>query len=102
MQLLEWGVEFRTYSPDRGRFAIMHAKSWAVDGSIALLGSANFTNNGMENSEEVLAVIRNDGYITDYLAWFERLWNIATVVTRGAPERFLEGRASRNAAGTMR
>ena len=100
--MMEWGVQFRTYRPDRGRFAIMHAKTWAVDGSVALLGSANFTNNGMENSEEVLAVIRNDGYISDYLAWFERLWNVATVVTKGAPEKFLEARAARNAAGTMR
>ena len=25
--LLEWGVEFRSYKPDRGVYAVMHAKS---------------------------------------------------------------------------
>ena len=84
-RLLEWGVEFKTFSPDRGQYAIMHAKTWVIDGSVAVTGSPNFTNNGMEKSEELLTVIRHDGFIADYLVWFERLWQVAEVVTRGSP-----------------
>ena len=97
-QMLHCGVEFRTYKPDRGKSAIMHAKTWAVDGSVAITGSANFTNNGMLNSEEAIVVIRHPGYITSYLEWFEQLWGQGDPVTRGAPEEFLAARAARYAA----
>ena len=97
-QMLQCGVEFRTYKPDRGKYAIMHAKTWAVDGSVAITGSVNFTNNGMQNSEETMAVIRDPGYITEYLQWFEQLWSQGVPVVRGAPEEFLAARAARNAA----
>ena len=83
--LLEWGVEFRSYKPDRGSYAVMHAKSWVVDGATVITGSPNFTVNGMENSEELLTIIRNDDYISEYLAWFERIWRIADTVERGIP-----------------
>ena len=63
----------------------MHAKSWVIDGTTVITGSPNFTNNGMENSEEVLTIIRNEDYITNYLEWFERLWRVAEVVDRGIP-----------------
>ena len=62
----------------------MHAKSWVVDGATALVGSPNFTVNGMENSEEILTIIRSEEYISDYLEWSERLWGIAVVVDRGS------------------
>ena len=97
-QMLLCGVEFRTYKPDRGKFAIMHAKTWAIDGSVAVTGSANFTNNGMLYSEEAIVVIRDPGYITNYLEWFERLWDQGVPVTRGAPEQYLAARAARYAA----
>ena len=63
----------------------MHAKSWVVDGATVITGSPNFTVNGMENSEELLTIIRNDDYISEYLAWFERIWRIADTVERGIP-----------------
>ena len=50
-----------------------------------ITGSPNFTNNGMENSEEALTIIRNEEYVTTYLEWFERLWRVAEVVDRGIP-----------------
>ena len=78
--MLSWGAEFRMWKPDRGRFAIMHAKSWVVDGSTALVGSVNFTNNGVDRSEELLAVIRDDACISKYMEWFEGLWAVATEV----------------------
>ena len=82
-RLLEWGVEFRSLNPGRGGYSVMHAKSWVVDGTTALIGSPNFTANGMENSEEILTIIRNEDCISSYLDWFERLWGIAVVVDRG-------------------
>ena len=83
--LLEWGVEFRSFNPGRGGYSVMHAKSWVVDGATAIVGSPNFTVNGMENSEEVLTIVRSEDYISDCLEWFERLWGIAGVVDRGIP-----------------
>ena len=97
-QMLHCGAEFRTYKPDRGKFAIMHAKTCAVDGSVAITGSVNFTNNGMLYSEETMAVIRDQGYIAGYLPWFEQLWSQGAPVMRGAPEEFLAARAAGDAA----
>ena len=73
-ELLAWGVEVRTYAPDRGDFAALHAKTWLVDGLTLIAGSANFTTNGMERSEELVTVIRDEDAATIYLEWFERLW----------------------------
>ena len=82
--LLQWGVEFRAFNPDRSRYAIMHAKTWLIDGTTVLTGSPNFTNNGLDNSEETHTVIRRqDEYVTKYLEWFERLWAVSTIVTQG-------------------
>ena len=61
----------------------MHVKSWVIDGATALTGSPNFSNNGIEKSEELLTIIRNEEFITGYLEWFERLWSIAEVVNVG-------------------
>ena len=83
--MLEWGVEFRSFKPDRGAYAVMHAKTWVVDGTTALVGSPNFTVNGMEKSEEVLTIIRCDGYISQYMEWFEQLWRVAEEVNTGTP-----------------
>ena len=75
----------------------MHAKTWVIDGTTTLTGSANFTNNGMEYSEEVLTIIRHDEYITSYLEWFERIWRVAAVVERGAVARGVPAMDSRGA-----
>ena len=76
--LQEWGVQFRLYSPQgRGRYAVMHAKSWCIDGSILVGGSPNFTSNGLEQSEELMFIIESDAredIMTSYLEWFENLW----------------------------
>ena len=78
-------MEFRSFKPDRGAYAVMHAKTWVVDGTTALVGSPNFTVNGMEKSEEVLTIIRCDGYISQYMEWFEQLWGVAEEVNTGTP-----------------
>ena len=82
----QWGVTFRRYSPPRGQYAVMHAKSWLTDGSRLLTGSPNFTRNAAEHSEEILVVLRGSGAqecITKYLEWFEGLWAQAQEVHSG-------------------
>ena len=59
LDLMEWGVEFRAFAPDRGDFSALHAKAWLVDGSTQLCGSPNFTRDGMECSEELLLIIKS-------------------------------------------
>ena len=95
LHLMQWGVEFRKWKPDRGKFAIMHAKSWMIDGSIALIGSVNFTDNGVNHSEELLTVVRDDDFITPYMEWFERIWAIASVVEREALEAGIDAQNAR-------
>ena len=73
----------------------MHAKSWAIDGNTVLTGSANFTNNGIENSEELLTVVRNDEYAAKYMDWFERLWMVASEVTTEGVQAAIASSAQR-------
>ena len=83
--LLAQGVEFRAVNVrERGRYAILYAKSWGVDGMVYVGGSANFTENSGK-SEEHLVVLKDEEVMTDYLTWFEDLWASprATVVDRG-------------------
>ena len=85
-EMIQWGVTFRRYSPPRGQYAVMHAKSWLIDGSTLLTGSANFTHNAAGSSEEILTVLRGPGMqecITKYLEWFEGLWALAQEVHSG-------------------
>ena len=82
-ELLEWGVEFKTYRPPRGDFSCMHVKSWLCDGEVYLGGSVNFTTNGVRKNEEHLLVAKDENLVATYLEWFEQLWLVATVVTAG-------------------
>ena len=50
---------------------------WCIDGSILVSGSPNFTQNGLEHSEELMFVVESDAreeIMTTYLEWFENLW----------------------------
>jgi phosphatidylserine/phosphatidylglycerophosphate/cardiolipin synthase-like enzyme len=72
-ELLEWGVEFKTYQPPAGDKSCMHVKSWVCDGEVFIGGSVNFTRNGVENNVEHLIITKDEESITTYLEWFERL-----------------------------
>ena len=82
-ELLEWGVEFRSFSPGRGTYSVLHAKTWALDGRVYLGGSANFTSNGLEKSEEQLVIVKDENFLASYMDWFEGLWAQGKVVTAG-------------------
>ena len=74
-QLLGAGVEFKELSlKSRGEYAILHAKTWAIDGSTYIGGSANFTRNACR-SEENLVIIRDEKFLNDYHVWFCQLWD---------------------------
>ena len=74
--LMGEGVQFKALDikERRGRFSIMHAKTFLIDGEIYIGGSANFTNNAC-HSEEQLIVLKNAGLAEEYLNWFEGVWN---------------------------
>ena len=83
--MLRAGVAFKTLDiSERGRYAILHAKSFVFDGQVYMGGSANFTNNACV-SEENLLILKDQQIISDHLAWFEALWHgpYAADVTSG-------------------
>ena len=83
-EMIQWGAEFRRFSPQRGPYSVMHAKSWLIDGSALITGSPNFTHHGVESSEELMTVIRGaEDCIVKYLEWFEHLWMLAQLVPAG-------------------
>ena len=73
-RLQAWGVEFKMFKPPGAGFACLHAKTWLCDGLVYVGGSANFTNNSLNNSQENIVIIKEDEFVTSYLAWFEGLW----------------------------
>ena len=81
-ELLAWGV-VRSFSPGRGTYSVLHAKTWALDGRVYLGGSANFTSNGLEKSEEQLVIVKDENFLASYMDWFEGLWAQGKVVTAG-------------------
>jgi phosphatidylserine/phosphatidylglycerophosphate/cardiolipin synthase-like enzyme len=80
-ELLEWGVEFKTYQPPAGDKSCMHVKSWVCDGEAFIGGSVNFTRNGVEKNVEHLIITKDEKSITLYLERLERIWLEATVIT---------------------
>ena len=79
-RLQAWGVEFKMFKPPGAGFASLHAKTWLCDGLVYIGGSANFTNNSLNNSQEHVVIIKDNEFTTKYLAWFEGLWAIAEEV----------------------
>ena len=75
--LKDSGIEFKALDLSmRSRYAILHAKTFAIDGQVYIGGSANFTNNSC-NSEENLVVVRDEKVVFDYMNWFDALWTSA-------------------------
>lgn len=63
----------------------MHAKCVVVDGNVALVGSANFSNRGRDRNLEVGALIRDHHFVQSLLAaWDEVEDQLAPVPDEGA------------------
>ncbi|HXD85538.1 MAG TPA: phospholipase D-like domain-containing protein [Urbifossiella sp.] len=58
----------------------LHAKV-ALGSSMALLGSANFTNEGIRRRTEVAIRIENEPQVDELAKWFECLWDRAYQLT---------------------
>lgn len=71
-----------------------HAKFYIL-GQIALLGSANLTAAGMKSNRELSISIGSEDEIFDEIpAFFDELWNSASVLTADALDRFKTWRKS--------
>jgi phosphatidylserine/phosphatidylglycerophosphate/cardiolipin synthase-like enzyme len=56
--------------------ALMHHKVWVIDGKTVITGSYNPTRNGDENNNENAVIIRDSEIASDYLAEFNRLFEL--------------------------
>ena len=57
--------------------ALMHLKSYAIDGQLLRTGSANFSASGERQQDNDLIVIRDAGAAAKFDAHFERMWDVA-------------------------
>ena len=60
-----------------GNSRLMHHKVFIIDGKIVITGSYNFSNNAEHNNNENTLIIHNQDIAAEYLAEFERIYNIS-------------------------
>lgn len=75
---------YRPSTERRGTFAphSMHAKCIVVDGGLALVGSANFSNRGRDRNLEVGALIRDHHFVQSLLAAWDDIADELVAVPR--------------------
>jgi cardiolipin synthase len=66
-QLLERGIEIHEYQP-----TMMHAKAMIVDGTISIIGSANFDNRSLELNDELNIVVASSALGSELTRDFDR------------------------------
>ena len=72
----------------------MHSKSLIIDASSALIGSANFTENGLVHSEEQICRIDTPAQVGAMVAHWEKAWSEAKPVTPAEMDAVIERRAT--------
>ena len=72
----------------------MHSKGLILDGSTALVGSANFTENGLIHSEEQICRIDTPAQVDAMAAHWERAWRESKPVTIAEMDAVAERRAT--------
>ncbi|MFD1564089.1 phosphatidylserine/phosphatidylglycerophosphate/cardiolipin synthase family protein [Haloarchaeobius amylolyticus] len=60
---------------DTDRFEKIHAKGIVIDREVAIVGSANWNANSLENNREVLVVLHGEEIATYYADVFEADWS---------------------------
>jgi phosphatidylserine/phosphatidylglycerophosphate/cardiolipin synthase-like enzyme len=55
--------------------ALMHLKSYCVDGRVLRTGSANFSGSGEKNQDNDLLILRDPVFAAAFEANFERQWS---------------------------
>ena len=66
-------VQVRRYGEGGGGPGFFHAKAFIVRGA-AIVGSSNFTASGLTGNTELNAVHRELPIVSDFSAWYERMW----------------------------
>ena len=80
--LIEHGVEVRVRHPKPARlFSAQHEKSVLIDDALAVVGSANWTHNSMENCEESVISTRARNVVQAARQHFEDMWSVAEPYT---------------------
>ena len=87
--LREWGVAVRLHRPPRGGFAAQHQKTMLVDTCLYLCGSANLSENSLQNSVEAVVVTRGLSACEAAGRHFEAVWS----ASRPLEERDLQAGA---------
>ena len=64
-------VQVRRYGGSAN--SMFHAKAFLLDGA-AIIGSSNFTANGLTGNTELNAVHRELPIVRDFCDWYERMW----------------------------
>ena len=75
--MVEWGGLVRIRRPHGGSAAFMsaqHEKSWLFDDGMVVVGSANATDNSMNNCEEAVVCTRSLQAADAAREHFRRLW----------------------------
>ncbi|PDW02272.1 helicase-related protein [Candidatus Viridilinea mediisalina] len=67
-------VQVRRYGSGGDGPGFFHAKAYIVEGA-AVVGSSNFTAHGLTGNTELNAVHRDLPIVSDFSAWYERMWN---------------------------
>jgi cardiolipin synthase A/B len=74
-ELLAQGVEIYEYQP-----TMMHVKAMMVDGTISVIGSANFDNRSLELNDELNIVVADRALAGELIADFERDMSRSTTI----------------------
>ena len=94
-EALEADIEIRTLRPVSAKGApAMHSKGLILDGSTALIGSANFTENGLIHSEEQICRIDSAAQVDAIVAHWEKAWRESRPVTIAEMDAVAERRAA--------
>ena len=97
-ELYDSGCELRVMKPPGGGFAIMHVKTLIVDDRTVLLGSVNWTHNGLERNKEHLLRITDPPAVAEISQDFEREWSKSEVVGAELVREMMDAFAKREAA----
>ena len=101
--LMEWGAQIRLYRPEAPvGFPCTHEKSMVADEAIYALGSANMTDNSLNNSVESCMVTRAADTGRKAVTRFEKLWELARPLGHEEAAQAVQQRENRRQGATAR
>ena len=76
LKLKDAGANIRALRPKDYRkveHAILHAKTWLIDGEVLLISTANATPTGLLHSEELIIETNDVQAVADYSEWYKQI-----------------------------